>query len=212
MRRRAKQTPASLSLSQILSRVVIVAAVVGFFFLLVLLINHWYLHSLTKTLNAPQGNASTPSEAGLPAAPIENPSDKEVNLTFYETLNQASSPNTPAMLPPPENQNPSPSAAASPQPPTPAAAAPSTTPSVSYTVQVGSFRSREGADAIVNALAAQGFVSAITPVTTTHGETWYRVRVGNFSRREEADKAAQHLRQKGDFQPFVMSQALPPTP
>lgn len=215
MRRRSKQTPASLSLSEIASRVFIVAAVIGFFFLLVLLINHWYLHSLTKAPNtaiAPQKVAPQSSEA-KPPEPSVSPSDKGVNLTFYQTLNQSSSSESPPTLSPPETENP-PAAPAPPavsSPPSPAVTGdtPAASPSVCYTVQAGSFRSREGADAIADALSAQGFVAAITPVTTPQGETWYRVRIGNYSDREEAEKVAEQLRQKGNFQPFVMSQTLP---
>lgn len=210
--RRTKQTPTSLSLSQIVSRIVILAAVLGFFFLLVLLINHWYLHSLIETPPGLPANAAPPPDSAEHPAPLEKPSDREVTLTFYETLNQASSPGTTSLLPTPERQDDSGSNASA--PPSPATAPPtsSPTPSASYTVQVGSFRSREGADAIANVLAAQGVASTIAAITTAQGEIWYRVRVGNYSRREDAEKAAQELRQKANVQPFVMSQSPPSAP
>jgi cell division protein FtsN len=217
MKRRAKRTPASLSLSQIATRLLIVSAVVGFFFLLVLLINHWYLNSLSNQPNATIAAPDTTQNPGeaTSSEPATTSSSKDVNLTFYETLNQSPPSQTPPTLSPPENQQAPPSAppAVASTPPVattqPAPDASASAPGLSYTIQLGSFKSRQGADAIVEALTKQGFSPAVSALTTPQGETWYRVRVGSYPLREEAEKAAQELKQKGNFQPFVMSQTHP---
>lgn len=59
----------------------------------------------------------------------------------------------------------------------PAAAHAHTSASAGWSVQVGSFESRERADRFVQRLRAAGFAAFISE-SVSHGRKWYRVRVG----------------------------------
>jgi len=63
--------------------------------------------------------------------------------------------------------------------------------SAAFRVQVGAFRSRENAEALVRRLQEDGFQPYINFVAGMH-----RVRIGPFSNRADADRLAEELRAK----------------
>jgi cell division septation protein DedD len=62
-----------------------------------------------------------------------------------------------------------------------------------YSVQVGSFRSRNQAESLLHRLAQKGYRVAIQPATIPGQGVWYRVQVGGFPERGAADRLAQQL-------------------
>jgi rare lipoprotein A len=70
--------------------------------------------------------------------------------------------------------------------------APSTTPGVTYTVQVGSFSSKANADTLLKALSSTRSDAYVEEFATTE-TTYWRVRVGTFPTREQAEHAAADL-------------------
>jgi tetratricopeptide (TPR) repeat protein len=62
-----------------------------------------------------------------------------------------------------------------------------------YTVQVGSFKSRENADKMSRKLASEGYTSH----TEAAGDGMLRVKAGKFSTKNEAEDTAQSLRNRG---------------
>lgn len=73
------------------------------------------------------------------------------------------------------------------------AAAKALPPAAGYSVQVGSFRSREQAESLLNRLTQKGYRVAIRPTTLPGKGIWYRVQVGGFTERGAADRLAQQL-------------------
>lgn len=69
--------------------------------------------------------------------------------------------------------------------------------SAAFRVQVGAFRSRENAEALVRRLQEDGFQPYINLVAGMH-----RVRIGPFSNRADAEKLAEELRAK-NYNVFV---------
>lgn len=62
-----------------------------------------------------------------------------------------------------------------------------------YSVQVGSFRTREQAEQLHGRLMQKGYPARIEVSQVTDRGMWYRVRVGHFADRADADRAAQRL-------------------
>ncbi len=75
------------------------------------------------------------------------------------------------------------------------AAAPAET-AVLYTVQVGSFSSKENADTLLETLSTSRKDAYVEEFPTTES-TYWRVRVGKFAAREDAERAAAELTAAG---------------
>jgi cell division septation protein DedD len=73
------------------------------------------------------------------------------------------------------------------------AAANGPSPAAGYSVQVGSFRSREQAESLRHRLAQKGYRVTVQPATIPGKGVWYRVQAGGFPERRAADRLAQQL-------------------
>ncbi len=74
------------------------------------------------------------------------------------------------------------------------------TPVPRLTIQVGAFKDRAAADAIVKRLKAKGYSAYLVPVT----EGLYNVRVGSFTDREDAERIVAKLETQEKFKPFIV--------
>jgi len=61
---------------------------------------------------------------------------------------------------------------------------------MTYSVQVGAFRSVQLAEKLVERLTAKGYSARVVPVTDRRGRRWYTVRIGDHPSREAAQKQA----------------------
>ena len=96
-------------------------------------------------------------------------------------------------------------AAASPPPPKkvePAAMPKAVPPGAgSFTIQVGAFKDKASADAIVGRLKSKGFAAY---VVSPEGEGLFNVRVGNFATRADAERVQGKLRDEEKYKPFIV--------
>lgn len=69
--------------------------------------------------------------------------------------------------------------------------------SVSYMLQVGSFRNVSDADGFKAKLAFLGIESKVQKVTIDNKDTWHRVQVGPISGRDKADSLQRQLKENG---------------
>ncbi len=74
------------------------------------------------------------------------------------------------------------------------------TPVSRLTIQVGAFRERAAADAIVKRLKAKGYSAYMVPVS----EGLFNVRVGSFTNREDAERILKQLEIQEKFKPFIV--------
>lgn len=65
-------------------------------------------------------------------------------------------------------------------------ALPPTDPEGKYTVQIGSFRDKGGAEKILNRYIESGYPAFIKTVEIDDDQKWYRVRIGTFGSRDVA--------------------------
>lgn len=86
--------------------------------------------------------------------------------------------------------------------PSPAASSsrPGPTPITRLTIQVGAFRERSAAEAIVKRLKGKGYSAYMAPVT----EGLFNVRVGSFTNREDAERIVAQLETQEKFKPFIV--------
>jgi len=75
--------------------------------------------------------------------------------------------------------------------------------SITYYLQVGSFRNFADADRLRARLALSNIESHIQRVTINESQTWHRVRVGPFQSARKADKIRNRLRAQS-FDPIVL--------
>jgi cell division septation protein DedD len=138
------------------------------------------------TLEKPRtlgGGAASP--AATPASPRMAAAAPPVSTPPAVTERPAARP-TPAARPAPK---PTPRAT-----PAPAAAG-------QFTIQVGAFKDKASADAVVSRLKSKGFAAyAVTP----EGEGLFNVRVGHFAGRADAERVQTRLRDQEKFQPFIV--------
>lgn len=74
------------------------------------------------------------------------------------------------------------------------------TPVPRLTIQVGAFKDRAAADAIVKRLKGKGYSAYLVPVT----EGLFNVRVGSFTDREDAERIVAKLETQEKFKPFIV--------
>lgn len=74
------------------------------------------------------------------------------------------------------------------------------TPINRLTIQVGAFKDRAAADAIVRRLKGKGYPAYLVPVS----EGLFNVRVGSFSDREDAERVLTKLESQEKFKPFIV--------
>lgn len=74
------------------------------------------------------------------------------------------------------------------------------TPLSRLTIQVGAFKDRAAAEAIVKRLKAKGYSAYLVPVS----EGLFNVRVGSFTEREDAERILSKLETQEKFKPFIV--------
>ena len=74
------------------------------------------------------------------------------------------------------------------------------TPVPRLTIQVGAFKDRAAADAIVKRLKGKGYSAYLVPVS----EGLFNVRVGSFTDREDAERVLTKLETQEKFKPFIV--------
>jgi cell division septation protein DedD len=74
-----------------------------------------------------------------------------------------------------------------------------------FVVQVASIKERREADAMARRLAAKGYPSFVTTVTTPGAATptGFRVRIGKYDDRREAETISRKLQQEEQFKPWI---------
>ncbi|HEX8947469.1 MAG TPA: SPOR domain-containing protein [Dissulfurispiraceae bacterium] len=70
-----------------------------------------------------------------------------------------------------------------------------------YTIQMGAFPTKEGAEQLMQSLKAKGYKPYI--VDAGGGDTYYRVRVGSFHAKKDADRDAASMSKETGMQNFV---------
>jgi len=68
------------------------------------------------------------------------------------------------------------------------------------TIQVGAFKERGAAEAIVKRLKGKGYSAYLVPVS----EGLFNVRVGSFTDREDAERVLAKLETQEKFKPFIV--------
>ena len=84
--------------------------------------------------------------------------------------------------------------------PTPPPKKPAATPIARLTIQVGAFKERAAAEAIVKRLKGKGYSAYLVPVS----EGLFNVRVGSFTDREDAERIVAKLETQEKFKPFIV--------
>jgi cell division septation protein DedD len=74
-------------------------------------------------------------------------------------------------------------------------------PAGQFTIQVGAFKDKASAEAVVSRLKSKGFAAY---VVTPEGEGLFNVRVGHFAGRADAERVQTRLRDQEKFQPFIV--------
>ena len=155
----------------------------------------------------PEPPAGTSQKASTPAPPSPVPTTDEPpstpapeTFTFYETLEQRSTP-SPGFIdetPKPSSRPPSPAASS----PGPAAVSPKKQPP-RYTIQIAALKDRPTAEALADRLKDKGYPVFILPHVVPRQGTWYRVRVGHFTKREAAQEMAQQLSRRERLTTYI---------
>src|SRR5262245_9575553 len=86
-------------------------------------------------------------------------------------------------------------------PPRTAAAEPPA-PKGQFTIQVGAFKDRASADAIMGRLKGKGFAAYV--VAPANPDGLFNVRVGSFGARPDAERVQTRLRDQEKFKPFIV--------
>ena len=73
-----------------------------------------------------------------------------------------------------------------------------------YSIQVGAFKDRVGADKVVAQLKQKGFTAFVVAPDAAGG--LYNVRVGRFVARADAERVRNQLRDREKFKPFIVTQ------
>ncbi len=177
----------------------------------------------TTSLVRPRVTGSTSTSSGMPlsaretltyAGRLESPGAPPEALTEPIPLIE----HPPLSTPPEPVPEPNPSSgrlmdlrAANPNPeparpaPRAAAALSSEPPGEGFVVQVAAYRQRAEADSVARRLAARGYPSFVTTVTSggTGSQAFYRVRVGTYGSLREAEAVARRLEKEEQFRPWI---------
>jgi cell division septation protein DedD len=152
-------------------------------------------------LSPTPGAASTPQPAPRPADPVATPSPRPTAAaaaTVRETPRSVPSPRaTPKATATPAKPTPKPTVKPAPSPRNARASA---TPLNRLTIQVGAFKERSAAEAIVKRLKGKGYSAYLAPVS----EGLFNVRVGSFENREDAERILAKLETQEKFKPFIV--------
>jgi cell division protein FtsN len=110
-----------------------------------------------------------------------------------------SAPKPSATTPAPKQASPSATSAAAPARlgSAPRAVAPT---AGTFTIQVGAFKDKASADAIVASLKGKGFAAYVVPLAA---EGLFNVRVGSYAGRADAEHVQARLRDEQNFKPYI---------
>jgi len=180
--------------------------------------------------SSPEPTVRDIQEAGLPEEPAASPTpdaltygstlqgDKVEGLSPTPPVTSAARPAPPAparspgpVAKAPEKATPKPAPRATPKPTVPPRATPKATPAPKptkataapinrLTIQVGAFKERAAAEAIVKRLKGKGYSAYLVPVS----EGLFNVRVGSFTDREDAERVLAKLETQEKFKPFIV--------
>jgi cell division septation protein DedD len=158
------------------------------------------------------GSSPTPVSSSRPA-PASSALPKATPALAPSTRPTPEPPRSPspAAARAPEKSTPKPTVKATPRPtPQPKAAPKATPPPKSQkssppplnrlTIQVGAFKERAAAEAIVKRLKGKGYSAYLVPVS----EGLFNVRVGSFTDREDAERVLTKLETQEKFKPFIV--------
>lgn len=155
----------------------------------------------TDGLERPRPGAATAGAATTtPAAPTTRPAP---------TTPPSTAP--PATAPP--ATRPAPTTTAPPPPPTTARRAPTSRPAAydgvpwvpgNFSIQVGAFKDRGGAETVMARLKERGYPAYVMPPGEAGG--LFNVRVGSFTARADAERIQARLRDEEDYRPFIVRQ------
>ena len=156
---------------------------------------------------APAPMTSPRSAAAAPVVPAPaTRATPPVTAAARQTPEPARSPSPVAKAS--EKATPKPAAKATPKPTAPPKATPKATPAPKsapapinrLTIQVGAFKERAAAEAIVKRLKGKGYSAYLVPVS----EGLFNVRVGSFTDREDAERVLAKLETQEKFKPFIV--------
>ena len=100
-----------------------------------------------------------------------------------------------------------------PAPPTTRPAPPATRPAAydgvpwvpgNFSIQVGAFKDRSGADGVMQRLKERGYPAYVVPPADPAG--LFNVRVGSFTARADAERIQARLRDEEKYKPFIVKQ------
>ena len=156
-------------------------------------------------LSTSPASAATPAGGGKTTAAAPTPASRPAPAATPRQT-PAPSPSVKA----PEKATPRPAPRTTPKPAAPAptkapakatpAARPAPSPLNRLTIQVGAFKERSAAEAIVKRLKGKGYSAYLVPVS----EGLFNVRVGSFTDREDAERILAKLETQEKFKPFIV--------
>ncbi len=145
-----------------------------------------------------EGLSSSPRPGTAPAPSAPKPAPA---ATAPAPASRAKPPQTRGSVAPPPKPTAKPQPNATPKPaPSARAAKPVSTPLSRLTIQVGAFKERAAAEAIVKRLKGKGYSAYLVPVS----EGLFNVRVGSFTEREDAERILAKLESQEKFKPFIV--------
>lgn len=156
-------------------------------------------------LSPAPGSSATPVPQTTPRAE-SSPAAAAPSPTPLSTPRSAATPSNPAPRPtataarPAAKPTATPRATPKPSPRQSASARPAATPLARLTIQVGAFKERAAAEAIVKRLKGKGYSAYLVPVS----EGLFNVRVGSFTKREDAERILAKLETQEKFKPFIV--------
>ena len=205
----------SFTLKRVAVLITVTVAMGGGFFAAVYFFNQWYLRTNSVPLEKILVSLDTKDENSSAQEKQSSQSDITSDLTFFKNLTDKNNPYPtapPAPSAPQKSAAPTPPPAKisdSPPPPPPAKTlkenSMSQTDTERFTVQVGSFQYRSGAEFLQKDLETKGFSPYIVSVRLDNGLVWYRIRVGKALSRSDADALAWKLQTRAKVKPIVVS-------
>ena len=156
-------------------------------------------------LSPAPGSSATPVPQTTPRAE-SSPAAAAPSPTPLSTPRSAATPSNPVPRPaataarPAAKPTATPRATPKPSPRQSASARPAATPLARLTIQVGAFKERAAAEAIVKRLKGKGYSAYLVPVS----EGLFNVRVGSFTKREDAERILAKLETQEKFKPFIV--------
>ena len=152
-----------------------------------------------------EGLSPSPRPAAAAPAPAASIPTPRETAAPRQTPAPARSPSPIARAP--EKATPKPAVKATPRPnatpkatPAPKSQKSPAAPLNRLTIQVGAFKEREAAEAIVKRLKGKGYSAYLVPVS----EGLFNVRVGSFTDREDAERILAKLETQEKFKPFIV--------